>query len=69
MAAHARLAGDRIVLDALVASEDGRTVLRESADGARDRAEALGVRVADALLARGAATVVALRPAGVGDGR
>ena len=69
MAAHARLAGDRIVLDALVASEDGRIVLREAADGARDRAEALGVRVADALLARGAAAVVALRPAGVGDGR
>jgi hydroxymethylbilane synthase len=69
MAAHARLAGDGIVLDALVASEDGRTVLRESGNGASDRAEALGVRVADALLARGAAAVVALRPAGVGDGR
>jgi len=69
MAAHARLSGDRLVLAALVASEDGRMVLRESADGAPDRAEALGVRVADALLARGAAAVVALRPAGVGDGR
>jgi hydroxymethylbilane synthase len=68
-AAHARLAGGRLVLDALVASEDGRTVLRESAEGAPDRPEALGVRVADALLARGAAAVVALRPAGVGDGR
>jgi len=68
-AAHARLSGDRVVLDALVASEDGRTVLRESADGAPDRAEALGVRVADALLARGAAAVVALRPAGVAHGR
>jgi hydroxymethylbilane synthase len=69
MAAHARLAGGRVVLDALVASEDGRTVLRESADGAPERPETLGVRVADALLARGAAAVVALRPAGVGDGR
>lgn len=69
MAAHARLSGDRLVLDALVASEDGRTVLRESADGTPDRAEALGVRVADALLARGAAAVVALRPAGVAHGR
>ncbi len=69
MAAHARLSGGRLVLDALVASEDGRTVLRESAEGVRERAEALGVRVADTLLARGAAAVVALRPAGVGDGR
>ena len=69
MAAHARLSGGRLVLDALVASEDGRTVLRESAEGAPERAEALGLRVGDALLARGAAAVVALRPAGVGDGR
>jgi hydroxymethylbilane synthase len=68
-AAHARLAGGRLVLDALVASEDGRTVLRESGEGSGERAEMLGVRVADALLARGAAAVVALRPAGVGDGR
>jgi hydroxymethylbilane synthase len=68
-AAHARLSGGRVVLDALVASEDGRTVLRESADGAPDRPETLGIRVAEALLARGAAAVVALRPAGVGDGR
>jgi hydroxymethylbilane synthase len=69
MAAHARLSGHRLVLDAVVASEDGRTVMRESADGEAERAEALGVRVAEALLARGAAAVVALRPAGVGDGR
>jgi hydroxymethylbilane synthase len=69
MAAYARLADGRLVLDAVVASEDGRTMLRESADGPADRGEALGLRVAEALLARGAATVVALRPAGVGDGR
>jgi hydroxymethylbilane synthase len=69
MAAHARLSGHRLVLDAMVASEDGRTVLRESAEGTAQRPEALGVRAAEALLARGAAAVVALRPAGVGDGR
>jgi hydroxymethylbilane synthase len=68
MAAHARLIGGRLVLDAVVASEDGRTVLRESASGTPDRAPALGTRAADALLARGAAAVVALRPAGVSDG-
>jgi hydroxymethylbilane synthase len=69
MAAHARLTAGRLVLDAMVASEDGRTVLRECGDGPAERPAALGVRVADALLARGAAAVVALRPAGVGDGR
>ena len=69
IAAHARLSDGRLVLDALVASEDGRTVLRESAEAAPERAEALGVRVADVLLARGAAAVVTLRPAGVSDGR
>jgi hydroxymethylbilane synthase len=69
MAAYARLAGGRLVLDGVVASEDGRTLLRESADDAPERAEALGARVAETLLARGAAAVVALRPAGVADGR
>lgn len=69
MAAYARLGGGRVVVHALVASEDGRTVLRESADGPPERPEAVGMRVAEALLARGAAAVVALRPAGVGDGR
>jgi hydroxymethylbilane synthase len=68
MAAHARIAGGRLVLDGVVASEDGRTVLRECAEGSAERPAVLGRRVADALLARGAAAVVALRPAGVGDG-
>jgi hydroxymethylbilane synthase len=68
-AAHARLSGGRLVIDAVIASEDGRTLLRESADDTRERAEALGTRVADALLARGAAAVVALRPVGVAHGR
>jgi hydroxymethylbilane synthase len=69
MAAHARLRGDRLAIDGVVASEDGRTVLRESATGAADGPATLGARLADALLARGAAGVVALRPAAVGDGR
>jgi hydroxymethylbilane synthase len=69
MAAHARLSGGRLLIDAVVASEDGRTLLRESADDAPARGEALGTRVAEALLARGAGAVVALRPAGAGHGR
>jgi hydroxymethylbilane synthase len=69
MAAHARLLDGRLVLDGVVASEDGRTVLRERVEGSPERPAALGNRLADALLARGAASVVALRPAGVSDGR
>jgi hydroxymethylbilane synthase len=69
MAAHARLIGGRLTIDGLVAGEDGREVLRERAEGDAGDAEALGRRVAEALLARGAATLVALRPAGVSGGR
>ena len=69
MAAHARLAGGRVVLDGVVASEDGRTLLRETAEGSAEHPAAVGTQLAEALLARGAAGVVALRPAGVADGR
>jgi hydroxymethylbilane synthase len=69
MAAHARYVDDRLRMDAIVASEDGREVLRERAEAATADAEALGRGAADALLARGAASVVALRPAEVGGGR
>jgi hydroxymethylbilane synthase len=65
MAAHARCTDGRLVMDAVVASEDGREVLREHGEGAAAEAAALGRRVAEALLARGAADVVALRPAEV----
>jgi hydroxymethylbilane synthase len=63
MAAHARLAGGgTLTMSAVVASEDGRRVLRAAgsapaADGAR-----LGVQLAESLLAQGAAEVTALKP-------
>ena len=69
MAAHARHAEGRVVMDALVLSEDGREVLREHGDGPAADAVAVGRRVAEALLARGAASVVALRPVEVSGGR
>jgi hydroxymethylbilane synthase len=69
MAAHARLVGEGLVVDALVAGEDGRDVLRERAEGACAEAAALGRGVAEALLARGAATIAALRPVEVSGGR
>lgn len=57
VAAHAVLDGDHVWLRALVASPDGREVLREE-DRDSD-AQALGVRVADRLLARGADAILA----------
>jgi len=51
---YAELQGDTIWLRGLVASEDGSEVLRAEARGPRTDAEALGIRVADALLAQGA---------------
>jgi hydroxymethylbilane synthase len=68
MAAHARLVEGRLTVDALVASEDGREVLRARADGAAAEPEALGRGVAETLLARGAASVTALKPAEVSGG-
>jgi hydroxymethylbilane synthase len=62
VAAHASVAGDAITLRALVVSEDGRKILRETGAGPAGEGAALGRRIADALLARGAADVVALAP-------
>jgi hydroxymethylbilane synthase len=69
LAAHARPVSGRLIVDAVVASEDGREVLRERGEGPAAAAEAIGRRVAEALLARGAAAVAALRPAEVSGGR
>ncbi len=66
MAAHARLQGDTLRLSAIVASEDGRHILREQARGAVADGVALALAVADRLLARGAADITALHPTGRG---
>ena len=63
MAAHARVHGGEVRVSALVASEDGQRILREQATGAVTEALALGLIVADRLLARGAADITALHPA------
>ncbi|HXG15179.1 MAG TPA: hydroxymethylbilane synthase [Calidithermus sp.] len=64
MAAHAVLQREsgtwRLSLRAVVASEDGRRVLRADAAGAPEEAEALGRGLAEALLAQGAAEVTSL---------
>jgi hydroxymethylbilane synthase len=67
MAAHATIsrAGGpaRLHLTAVVASEDGRRVLRAEAAGGPDDAEALGRSLAETLLAQGAESVARLDPA------
>jgi hydroxymethylbilane synthase len=66
MAAHAVLTragtAGRLTMSAVVASEDGRRILRADAAGAPDEAERLGRGLAESLLDRGAASVAALNP-------
>jgi hydroxymethylbilane synthase len=62
MAAHAVLDGGRLRMNGLVASDDGRKVLRASGLGMPDAPERLGRQLAASLLDQGAASVAALRP-------
>jgi hydroxymethylbilane synthase len=62
MAAHARLEGRTLRMSAVVASEDGRQVLRATAGAPAAEAERLGRDLADTLLAQGAADITALKP-------
>jgi hydroxymethylbilane synthase len=64
VAGFARLEGDTVSLAGLVASPDGKTVIRGSADGPAARAEATGRRLAEDLLARGAAELLDAHPGG-----
>lgn len=64
MAAHARLDGGTVRMAAVVASEDGRQVLRASGTAPLAGAETLGRTLADTLLARGAAGITPLSPVG-----
>ena len=59
VAGHARVDAGAITLAGLVASLDGRTVLRSSVSGPAGAAEALGAKLAEELLARGAASLLA----------
>lgn len=53
IAAHATLSGEQLVLDGLVATVDGKTVLRDQIEGTAQQAHALGVQLAERLLTRG----------------
>lgn len=59
IAGFAELEDDTLRLRAMVASVDGTTVLREQGSSHRDEAEALGRRVAERLLERGADRILA----------
>jgi hydroxymethylbilane synthase len=62
MAAHARLDHGTLHMAAVVASEDGRQILRARASAPAAEAERLGRELADTLLAQGAAEITSLTP-------
>jgi hydroxymethylbilane synthase len=53
IAAHATLSDGQLTLDGLVASVDGKTIIRDEIRGKSGEAYALGVQLAERLLARG----------------
>ena len=59
LGAFAELQANRLWLRALVASPDGRRIVRAEAHGEASSPEALGRRVADALRAQGADQILA----------
>ena len=58
LAAHAVLSGDRLRLRALVASLDGKRVLRGEESGWPDQAREVGIRLAERLLDQGAGAIL-----------
>jgi hydroxymethylbilane synthase len=68
MAAHAWLDGGTLRMLGFVASDDGHRILRAGVDGGPEDAAALGARLGEALLARGAAAVAPLTGVARGQG-
>lgn len=58
IAGHALIEGDRLILKGLVGTPDGSRILRAESEGPREDWEAIGTRVADALLAQGAGEIL-----------
>ena len=56
--AYATLHAGRVELSGLIATADGKTVLRETRSSARSGAENLGRELAEALLARGGRAIL-----------
>jgi hydroxymethylbilane synthase len=59
LAAHARVDGDRVLLDGLVGRPDGTKVVRGRREGPDGDAEKMGTELAEALLAAGAKEILA----------
>ena len=53
IAAHATLSGEELLLEGLLASVDGKSVIRDRVQGKSQEAHKLGVQLAEQLLARG----------------
>jgi hydroxymethylbilane synthase len=53
IAAYATLAGTRVILEGLVASVDGKELIRDSVEGSIEDPESIGIQLAERLLARG----------------
>jgi hydroxymethylbilane synthase len=62
VAAHAAIDAGTLTMHALVITEDGRQIVRESGSASPADAAALGRKLADGLLGQGAARMVALSP-------
>jgi len=58
IAAHGRTKGDTVSLDGMVGSPDGSRIIRDNARGSAADAEAIGVALAERLLARGAKEIL-----------
>jgi len=58
IAAHATIKGDTLILDGLIASVDGQRFIRDMVQGPVPDACALGVQLAEKLLARGGAPIL-----------
>lgn len=54
IAAYGELSGDTLKLTGLVASTDGKTIIKDALTGPKEKAEAMGVELAERLLRNGA---------------
>ena len=69
IAAYAVVSGGSIEISGLVASLDGRTVIRDQVEGASDQAETLGVTLAEQILERGGREILDAVYQAAGSGR
>ena len=58
IAAHARLAGGKILMDGLVGSIAGDRIIKAYGEGGTEHAESLGIRLAEDILGRGAKEIL-----------